>query len=320
MTAASDTANDRPDVCVLGLGLIGGSVLRAARVAGRECFGFDVSASALEAAAAEGFSVEDNLDAVLRRADVAGALLVVAVPLPQVEELLTRVVAMNRASLITDTVSVKTTVLQLVRKLKLDNRYAGGHPMAGLETAGWESSSAALFDGAPWMVGTEDDTHRMPWRQAVALALDCGAQVVPIDARAHDDAVARVSHLPHVLAEVLAATGADGGPLALGLAAGSFRDGTRVAAAPPALVRAMTDGNRPAVMAAVEDALERLQQAHRALAAAHPLDALITAGRKARAALDELEPGEITGIVPGDPGWREAMRSKAHEGLRLRAL
>ena len=72
------------------------------------------------------------------------------------------------------------------------------------------------------MVVADEETDPTAWREAAALALDCGAHVVPTTAGEHDAAVARISHLPHILAAVLAATGADGGPLALSLAAGSF--------------------------------------------------------------------------------------------------
>ena len=105
---------------------------------------------------------------------------------------------------------------------------------------------------------TDEDTPLDAWRAAVELALDCGAQVVPTTASEHDAAVARISHLPHLLAAVLAATGADGGSLALSLAAGSFRDGTRVMGTRPELVLAMCEGNRGPLLDAVDEALGRL--------------------------------------------------------------
>src|SRR5436189_98397 len=95
--------------------------------------------------------------------------------------------------------------------------HAAGRTGGGVTT--WAAGSASLFDEAAWVVTVESDTTADTWRIMAELALDCGAHVVPTTAAEHDAAVARVSHLPHVLAAVLAATGADGGPLALALAA-----------------------------------------------------------------------------------------------------
>jgi prephenate dehydrogenase len=121
------------------------------------------------------------------------------------------------------------------------------------------------------------------------FALDCGARVVPATAAEHDAAVARVSHLPHVLAAVLAATGADGGPLALALAAGSFADGTRVAGSRLELVLAMCEGNRERLLAAVDDALGKLGVARGALASTGSLRATVRAGNAGRAELVRIK-------------------------------
>jgi prephenate dehydrogenase len=94
--------------------------------------------------------------------------------------------------------------------------------------------------------------------------------------------VARISHLPHLFAAVLAAVGAEGGPLALSLAAGSFADGTRVAGTRPELVLAMCEGNRDALLAAVDDALGRLGAMRGALASTGGLAATVRAGHDGR--------------------------------------
>jgi len=122
------------------------------------------------------------------------------------------------------------------------------------------------------------------WADVAELAWACGARVVPAAADEHDLAVARVSHLPHLLAAVLAAVGAGeaGDDLPLALAASSFADGTRVAGTRPELVLAMCEGNRDALLAAVDDALGRLGVMRGALASTGGLAATVKAGYAGR--------------------------------------
>ncbi|HEU5110637.1 MAG TPA: prephenate dehydrogenase [Micromonosporaceae bacterium] len=281
-------------VCVIGLGLIGGSVLRAARAAGWDGWGATASAEDDAAARADGFAIESTVDAALTRAAREDALVVLAVPLPAVAAVLGRVAALAPGCLLTDVVSVKGPVLADVRRILPGTRYAGGHPMAGAAVSGWAAGSALLFERASWVVTVEPDTDLDTWRAVAGLALDCAARVVPASAAEHDAAVARVSHLPHVLAAVLAGTGADGGPLALALAAGSFTDGTRVAGSRAELVLAMCEGNRDRLLEAVDDALGRLGVARGALASTGSLRATVTSGNAGRAALDAMRGGERT--------------------------
>ncbi len=274
-------------VCVIGLGLIGGSVLRAAAAAGRAGWGSTNSDADAEAARAAGHDVLGTEDA-LRRAAEQDALVIVATPLTAVRSVLRKVAWHAPEARLTDVVSVKDPVDAEVRSLLPAARYAGGHPMAGVTAAGWAAGSAELFQDAAWAVAVEDGTTLAAWRDAAELALDCGAHVVATSAAEHDSAVARISHLPHVFAEILAAVGADGGPLALSLAAGSFRDTTRVAGSDPELVRAMTEGNRVALLDAVDDALGRLGAARGSLASTGALQTTVDAGFRARTELEEL--------------------------------
>lgn len=278
-------------VCVIGLGLIGGSVLRAATSAGRRGWAATASEPDAEAARADGYTVEATTEDALRRAAEEDALVVIATPLPVVREVLRKVAWHAPEAWLTDVVSVKEPVAAEVGQLLPGARYAGGHPMAGTSSSGWPAGGAELFSGASWVVTAEDDTRTEAWREAAALALDCGAGVVPTSAAEHDAAVARVSHLPHVLAAVLAAVGSDGGPLAMSLAAGSFRDATRVSAGAPDLVRAMTEGNRVALLDAVDDTLGRLGAARGSLASTGSLKSTVDAGHAARQVLDAL--GEV---------------------------
>ena len=122
------------------------------------------------------------------------------------------------------------------------DRFVGGHPMAGTAHSGWAAGNPHLFVGAPWVISVDDHVDPDVWAEVMHLALDCRAVVVPARSDEHDAAAAAISHLPHLLAEALAVTAGDV-PLAFALAAGSFRDGTRVAATAPDLVRAMCEAN-----------------------------------------------------------------------------
>lgn len=275
-------------VCVLGAGLIGGSLLRAAAKAGRDVWGTSGSEQTAQAARADGFDVTTDTDAALRRADDADALVVLAVPLPALHGVLGRIDAVSPTVRLTDVVSVKVAVADAVAQHAPRARYVGGHPMAGTAESGWSAGQAGLFVDAVWVLAADDGLDTKVWADVAELAWASGARVVPATVDEHDLAVARISHLPHLMAAVLAATGAGGGQggagtdLPLALAASSFADGTRVAGTRPELVLAMCEGNRHALLAAVDDALGRLGVLRGALASTGGLAATVRAGHAAR--------------------------------------
>jgi prephenate dehydrogenase len=317
------TPDQKAPVCVLGTGLIGGSLLRAAIGAGYEGWGYNRSAGGVKAARADGFEVDGDLLTVLNRAADTDALIVLAVPMPAVEHMLSAVATFAPDCALTDVVSVKAPVAAAVHRNELSARYVGGHPMAGTSESGWAATDPGLFRDAVWAVGVDEGTHPATWRQVVRLALDCGAVVAPVVAAEHDRAVARISHLPHVLAEALAITGATGGDLALGLAAGSFRDGTRVAATAPDLVRAICEPNATALLEVLEETLTVLTDARDSLRADATLINLVEAGHDARENYETATRWEITGIRAGDHDWLARMRDAGRRGgviVRLDAL
>jgi prephenate dehydrogenase len=324
-TVGDRTVKDRT-LCVVGLGLIGGSLLRAATRAGWQVRGTATSETDVAAAREDGYQVTTATDDALRSAAADDALVVLAVPPATVEDTLCVVQRHAPRCRLTDVVGVKEPVAQAVARRTPLARYVGGHPMAGSTGAGWAAGSADLFTGAAWVLSTDEGVDTAVWAQAAALVLDCGAQVVPACATDHDAAVARVSHLPHLLAAVLASVGADGGPLALALGAGSFTDGTRVAGAPPDLVRAMCEGNRSALLDAVDDALGRLGAARGSLASTGSLQATIRTGYLARRAFDAARDGrgaprDDTGHIDLDAdGALEQLREIGRAGGRVIAL
>lgn len=314
------TGDRNSAVCVLGTGLIGGSLLRAAAAAGYRAWAYNRSETGARAARADGFDVDSDIAKVLTRAAAEDALIVLAVPMPAIATVLADVRTFAPDCALTDVVSVKEPVRAEVRRQELAARYVGGHPMAGTSESGWAASTSELFRDAAWAVGVDPGTHAETWVRVARLALDCGAVVVPVVAAEHDRAVARISHLPHVLAEALAVAGAAGGDLALGLAAGSFRDGTRVAATAPELVRAICEPNAVALTDALDDALRLLTAARDSLRAEGSLGELIDAGYSERDRYDTLRRWDITDIRPGDQDWLERLRAAGQRGGVIRAL
>jgi prephenate dehydrogenase len=258
----------KPPVAVVGLGQLGGSLAAALVAAGREVSGWDVDPAAREAAAARGVRTTREL----------GGVVVLAVPLPAMAGALDGL-DVDPAATVTDLGSVKVPVLASVGAA-LGDRFVGGHPMAGTERSGHGATDPGLFHGARWALCLEPGTDLRRWLRAAEVALDAGAEVVPVTAAEHDDAVAAVSHVPHLLAAALAAAAGEAGPLALGLAAGSFRDGTRVIGSDPAFVTAMVEGNAGPTAAALARVRAQLDRPWPDLVAAGHEVRTATAGRR----------------------------------------
>lgn len=309
------------DVCVLGVGLIGGSLMRA--LGPGRAFGWNRSSPTAEAASAAGFDVSTDLTHTLRRAVQRDALVVVAIPLPALDAVLDAVADHAPGVALTDVISVKAPVLEAMRRHGLDARFVGGHPMAGTAHSGWDATDPGLFHGATWLVAADDDADPHVWRRVAAMATDCGSRLISATSVNHDAAVARISHVGHVLAESLALTGARGGDLALALAAGSFRDGTRIAGTAPDLVRAICEPNRDALLAVLDECLDDLTAARRSLTEEGTLGALVDDGHLARRAYEDVQAnrdddGFDLGVSPGAPGWLETLRAAGDRGRPVR--
>lgn len=305
-------------MCVLGLGLIGGSVLRAAAAAGREVFGYNRSVEGVRAATADGFDATADLDAALVRAAGTGALIVLAVPVPALPILLTHIRTSAPNCPLTDVTSVKGAVLDEVTAAGLRARFVGGHPMAGTAESGWSAGHTRLFTGAPWVLSVDDQVDPTVWSMVLALALDCGAVVVPARSDEHDAAAAAISHLPHLFAETLAVTAGEV-PLAFALAAGSFRDGTRVAGTAPDLVRAMCEANTAQLLPALNRALDLLTRARDSLAGSGSVAELVEAGHAARIRYESFPRPEIVTVVVGADNWRQELAAAGRAGGVIRS-
>lgn len=308
-------------VAVLGLGLIGGSLMHAIRQAGCDVVGYDIDTATAAAASAAGFPVAPTDGAAVHGAD----LVVLAMPLPQVPDALRSLAPhLPQRAVLTDVGTLKVPVLRAVRQIVPGARFVGGHPLAGTEESGWAATDPLLFRDAPWTLTLEPDTDLDAWLAVAELVCDLGAKPVPTTGAEQDAAVARVIGLPHVLAEALALTGLDGGPLGLSLASGSYRSGSRVARTRPDLVASWCDGNR-ALVAAMDEVIGRLAAARASLADGHSMLSLAQAGHRARTDWEHrrFAPVELAPVVAdllrhgGEGGWITAI---LHDDTGLRLL
>jgi prephenate dehydrogenase len=305
-------------MCVLGLGLIGGSLMRAATAAGYEVFGYNRSVEGVQAARFDGFDATTDITEALKRAADVDALIVLAVPMPALPSMLSHIRECAPNCALTDVTSVKSAVLDEVTAAGLQPRFVGGHPMTGTAHSGWAAGHARLFTGAPWVVAVDDHVDPAVWSMVMTLALDCGSVVVPARSDEHDAAAAAISHLPHLLAEALAVTAGEV-PLAFALAAGSFRDGTRVAASAPDLVRAMCEANSEHLLPTLDRTLELLTRARDALANNNSVAELVDAGHAARTRYDSFSRPEIVTVFIGAENWREELAAAGRAGGVIRS-
>jgi prephenate dehydrogenase len=285
-------------IAVIGLGLIGGSLLRALGAVGHDVVGFDADPATRELARAAGFEVGGSV-----REAVAGSVVAaLAVPLPILPEVVADLDGYD--GLVTDVTSVKGPV----RDLLAGRRFVGGHPMAGRETSGFAAAEAGLFEGCAWVLCLEPDgTDLDDWLLLAGLFTGMGARVVPVTAAEHDTAVAQISHVPHLFAAVLAEQLLSN-PLAGTLAAGSFRDGTRVAATRPELTAAMCGGNGRAVQRELHRLISELRQLEAVLEGPEPIGAMTDYLRR---------PSEARRAWPATPGRPEIIPTDIPDLLHL---
>ncbi len=242
-----------PLAVVVGTGLIGGSVALALKAQGYVVFGVDHDGERLADAKARGF-----IDGI--GDDPSAILVVVAVPASSVRQATEAILALpdrNPEVLVTDVCGVKAPIVEAIG----DPRFIGGHPMAGSEQLGLRGARADLFVGATWVLCPTAGTDPSRYARLAQILGAMGAMVVGLDAGDHDRLVAVVSHVPHLLASTLmhrAVVGAESDGALLQLAAGGFRDMTRVAAGDPVIWPEVLVGNAAAVTATLDQVVEDL--------------------------------------------------------------
>ncbi|HEY2636127.1 MAG TPA: prephenate dehydrogenase/arogenate dehydrogenase family protein [Solirubrobacteraceae bacterium] len=253
-------------IAVIGVGLIGGSVGHAARSHGATVVGWDPDASVTARACELG--ALDEAAPSLDSAVVGAGAVVVAAPVGALPGAVGEALAAaDEDTVVTDVGSTKRAV---VAACGADPRFVGGHPLAGAETAGVEHARADLFADATWYLTPTERTSGMLFERLHRLLTSWGARPRAVEAERHDAVLATVSHLPHVLANVLVSAAAqtlasEGEPLP---ATGpSFRDATRVAGANTTMWRDIYVSNADALGTILDDVLARLGAVRDLLAA-----------------------------------------------------
>jgi prephenate dehydrogenase len=297
-------------VAIIGTGLIGGSVGLALSRAGCEVAGFDADAARIERAKALGAVtvVAASISEAVSGADV----VFVAVPVGRIATVVGEALA-SGAPLVTDVGSVKGPVVAAVEADREDAaRFVGGHPMAGSEQDGVDGADADLFVGATWVLTPTARTDERAYTELRSLIRQLGAEVVTVTPEHHDELVALVSHVPQLAASTLmdvATTREEEHRTLLRLAAGGFRDMTRVAAGHPAIWPDILSANRDAVLTALDAYLDALQRIRGVVAESDPAE-LLAFLERARAARRSLPVGamgdaklvELRVPVPDRPG------------------
>jgi len=250
-------------VAVLGTGLIGTSVAMAAARAGCRVTGWDLDEDTVtRAAARSGLDPRPRLEDAVAEAD----LVIVATPIGAVASIVAAALRSAPGAIVTDAASVKEHIVadvlhSLMDEASASSRYVPGHPMGGSERSGPEHASASVVDGIVWVVAPHIGTAEAHARSVEAWIGRLGARPVRLTPERHDRLVAMVSHLPQVASTSLmglAATEEADEPELLLLAAGGFRDLTRLAASQPALWSEILIANRDQVASAIDLFASRL--------------------------------------------------------------
>jgi prephenate dehydrogenase len=161
------------------------------------------------------------------------------------------------SGLVTDVGSVKTAVVAAID----DPRFVGGHPMAGSELIGLDGADASMFEGAVWVLTPSASTADSTFSAVAAVVAEMGAEVVALPAERHDSVVATISHVPHLTAATLMGVASDRSEehaALLRLAAGGFRDMTRIASGHPAIWLDICAQNRDAILSSLDALIENL--------------------------------------------------------------
>jgi prephenate dehydrogenase len=299
-------------VAVLGTGLIGTSIAMAAVAAGSEVLGYDLDPETLvRAAERSGLEPAGSLEAA-----VEGVTLVfVSTPVPSVAQVAVEALRSAPDAVVTDVASVKSQVMvEVEASARPDSlrRFVGGHPMGGSERSGPEFASGSVLDGIVWVVTPSTATDDSAVARVESFATAVGARPVRIEPERHDRLVAIVSHLPQVASTALmslAATEEAGEPEILLLAAGGFRDLTRLAASSPHLWSDILLANREQVTAAIDLYVARLLELRDLVGAERQgdVEAAFTLAKRARLTL-AAKPQVRAGIavlqvpIPDRPG------------------
>lgn len=322
MTAGLPARGEVRRVALLGTGLIGGSIGLALARRGFEVVGFDGSSEQVARARELGAiaSVAASVEAAVHGAD----LVVVAVPVGHIAAL--AIAAFDAgAPIVTDVGSVKAPVVADVVAARPARApwFVGGHPMAGSEQDGVEGAAADLFVGASWVLTPTTETDPDAFATVRSIVGLLGAEAIEVEPERHDALVALVSHVPQLAASTLMDVASAGGGehrILMRLAAGGFRDMTRIAAGHPGIWPDILTSNRDAVLQALDSYLHSLGEV-RTLVASGDREGLLDLLKRARIARRNLPVGtppveelvELRIPVPDRPGVIAEITTLARE-------
>ena len=251
-------------IAVVGFGLVGASFAAAVRAAypDTRVLAVDIDERTLADAVERGWATDGALpdDPAFERFVGDGCdLVVLATPVGAAERYFEDLARWDYRGIVTDTASTKARITALAeRVLPHPENFVPGHPMAGSEVNGIEGARPDLFKGAHWILCPDADTPAEHFPRLHELVTSIGARVIALPREDHDEAVAVVSHVPHIMASSLvqlASRHADDQQALMRLAAGGFKDSTRIAAGSPELWCGIAFDNKDAL----SDGLDEIQ-------------------------------------------------------------
>lgn len=315
-------------VAIAGMGLIGGSLARRLVERGCEVAAWNHRPAPYERARREGIVCVDDIVGLV---DFHPDVLVLCTPLKAMGDVLGALAAAWDPDIVlTDVGSVKGQVRDDVVAAGLGRWYVGGHPMAGNERSGYQASDPRLYDGALWAVTVDGSTSYDRLLTMVRFVTECvGNRCIVLDDGTHDRAAAMISHMPHVVATALANELSDSPDrnIEQALAAGSWRDMTRVALTDPNRTRAMVEEDAANVAELLHHMARRLEDAAHALERRpgdevrnRELDALFSHAdpyRRFKASRIDSFPQRTLTVTPD--AWRDELLASARRGEHITA-
>lgn len=285
---------------VVGLGLIGGSIALALRQNGYLVGGSDSDPNTLDMALARGVIDQSGLF-------TDASITFIATPVALVPGLV-RMALETTTGVVTDVGSVKSHIANEIS----DSRFIPGHPMAGSELDGLDGADASMFDGAVWVLTPTLHSSDSAFSLVAEIVSGLGAEVVALDALRHDDLVAIVSHVPHLTAATMMRIADDRSEehlALLRLAAGGFRDMTRIASGRPGIWLDICEQNKDAIVRGLDALIAGLADIRQVVSSSDRdgLNQRLNQARKARlnlpsgaGAIEDL--AEIRIPIPDRPG------------------
>lgn len=296
-------------VFIIGLGLIGGSLGLALRESPQveSITGFDQDGAACDRAAAMG-AVDRT--AGFREGAAEADVIFICTPLGAYHSVIEQIApVLKSGALLTDVGSTKVQVMELFSTLPAGVHAIGGHPMAGAETRGIAGADRYLFENAVYVLTVPPDTPREVVEVLENLLASTGARIKHMAAARHDELVATVSHIPHLAAAALVGL-TEGRPEELMLAAGGFRDTTRIASSNPDLWEEIVFSNRQPLIRQLNALGERLRELKKALETGdrEGLKQQLERAKDIRDSIPQIRKGlipfchDLVCIVPDRPG------------------